>query len=158
VKQWIATIKYVNDDKVPVFTVERKAEFLNALAGRCAVLALSEEYLTVTFSLPSPDCEVALSAAKMALDDAFASLGAAPPTVIKCELIEEEHAKAEDSITPDYLGVAEVAKLLGVTKQRIVQLSRTKGFPACDFKLAATPVWRSTPVLDFQKARQETRS
>jgi hypothetical protein len=44
------------------------------------------------------------------------------------------------------MGVAEVAELLGVSKQRVTQLAKVDGFPAPAASLAAGPVWESADI------------
>lgn len=51
------------------------------------------------------------------------------------------------------VGVAEAAKILGVTPQRIVQLYRTPIFPRPVAVLAATPVWDESEVRAFALTR-----
>lgn len=46
----------------------------------------------------------------------------------------------------DLVGVAEVAALLGVTRTRIGQLSKTPDFPTPVARLAAGPVWRREDI------------
>lgn len=51
------------------------------------------------------------------------------------------------------MGVAEVAALLGVSRQRVTQLAKTDGFPSPASKLASGPVWESA---DVEKWARET--
>ena len=44
------------------------------------------------------------------------------------------------------MGVAEIAELLGVTRQRIHQLRQLEGFPEPTSVLAIGPVWESAVV------------
>lgn len=44
------------------------------------------------------------------------------------------------------MGTAEVAKLLGVSRQRVNQLSHREDFPEPLARLAATPVWRTSDI------------
>jgi predicted DNA-binding transcriptional regulator AlpA len=44
------------------------------------------------------------------------------------------------------MGVAEIADLLGVTRQRVTQLAKVNGFPQPTLRLAAGPVWESADV------------
>lgn len=50
---------------------------------------------------------------------------------------------------PTLLGVAELAGLLGVSKQRASELARTETFPRPLFTLASGPVWVEPAVLRF---------
>jgi predicted DNA-binding transcriptional regulator AlpA len=44
------------------------------------------------------------------------------------------------------VGVAEVAALLGVTKQRVTQLAEKPDFPKPTVRLAAGPIWERADV------------
>lgn len=44
------------------------------------------------------------------------------------------------------MGVAEIAELLGVTRQRVHQLRQIEGFPAPARALAIGPVWESADI------------
>ncbi len=49
-------------------------------------------------------------------------------------------------MTIELMGVAEVAKLLGVSSQRVSQLAAQESFPEPLARLAAGPVWERTDV------------
>jgi predicted DNA-binding transcriptional regulator AlpA len=49
------------------------------------------------------------------------------------------------------MGVAEVAELLGVTRQRVTQLAKTDGFPEPQVRLASGPVWESADVEQWAR-------
>ena len=44
------------------------------------------------------------------------------------------------------MGTAEIAKLLGVSRQRVSQLSHSEGFPEPVVRLAAGPVWQTADI------------
>jgi predicted DNA-binding transcriptional regulator AlpA len=50
---------------------------------------------------------------------------------------------------PKLAGLAEVAGLAGVTRQRAYQLTKVKTFPDPAQVLAATPVWLESDVVAF---------
>lgn len=54
---------------------------------------------------------------------------------------------------PVLVGVAETADILGVTKQRVVQLAATKGFPAPIVRLRAGPVWATDDICQWGSER-----
>lgn len=56
-------------------------------------------------------------------------------------------------MTPRLAGVAELAALLGVSKQRVTQLAKTKRFPEPLADLAAGPVW---DLADVEAWARET--
>ena len=49
------------------------------------------------------------------------------------------------------MGVAEVAELLGVSRQRVTQLAKVDGFPKPTIRLASGPVWESADVERWAK-------
>ena len=48
-----------------------------------------------------------------------------------------------------YLGVSEVAKLLGVSRQRVSELRTSEAFPAPVAEIAAGPVWKGSSLRRF---------
>lgn len=57
-----------------------------------------------------------------------------------------------DELKPeDLLGTSEVAKVLGVSKQRIHALRKKPSFPKPIVVLAATPIWTASDIQQFLK-------
>jgi prophage regulatory protein len=50
------------------------------------------------------------------------------------------------------MGAAEIAKLLGVSRQRVQQLASLPGFPQPDAVLAMGKVWRKADILAWAQA------
>lgn len=62
----------------------------------------------------------------------------------------------DDRETPgQYVGVIEAAALLGVSKQRVAQLSQRPDFPEPLCRLRATPVWRGADIRHFDRHRRK---
>lgn len=55
------------------------------------------------------------------------------------------------------VGVAEIAEMLGVTRQRVHQLTRTEGFPEPEAVLSAGTIWRREAVEEWAKNRKGRR-
>ena len=146
---WTASLTLNAPSHLPTITTQQKQQLLNALAGRCAVLAIDKDRLRLTFDLPAPDFETATSAAKMATDDALLSAGLPPLEVTAAELLTSEEKRRVQAVTPDLMGVAEVAQFLGVSKQRVTQLAKTKDFPAPARELSATRIWLGPEIERF---------
>lgn len=53
------------------------------------------------------------------------------------------------------VGAQEIAKMLGVSRQRVSQLTRRKDFPAPDAVLAGGKVWLTKEVEAWIRARNE---
>lgn len=49
----------------------------------------------------------------------------------------------------DILGTAEVAEVLGVSKQRVYSLRKMAEFPEPFLQLASTPLWDRHEVMEF---------
>jgi hypothetical protein len=63
----------------------------------------------------------------------------------------------EDLSKPQFVGVTEIAGLLGVSRQRVDQLRREHpGFPSPDTELASGPVWRTSRLRTFLGTRDPT--
>ena len=54
-------------------------------------------------------------------------------------------------MSEELVGVAEVADLLQVSRQRVSQLSVTAGFPKPSARLAAGPVWQRKAVEQWAR-------
>ncbi len=50
------------------------------------------------------------------------------------------------------MGVAEVAELLGVSTQRVDQLTKTAGFPAPEATLSAGRIWQREDIEEWARA------
>lgn len=70
--------------------------------------------------------------------------------IARVDVMTDDYLERELSQEPEaYAGVSEVAKLLGVSRQRVFEL-RTRGdFPAPVADLAAGPVWRLSTLKRF---------
>lgn len=66
------------------------------------------------------------------------------------EAVTDERLQRDLEQPPDtYLGVSEVARLLGVSKQRVSELRSRPDFPAPVAELASGPVWRGSQLRRF---------
>jgi hypothetical protein len=61
---------------------------------------------------------------------------------------------SDTAATGDLMGVGEAAEALGVTKQRVHQLSRTPGFPQPIARLRAGPVWAAKDIRFYVAVRR----
>lgn len=57
------------------------------------------------------------------------------------------------SVEEELVGTAEVAELLGLTRQRVQQLTRDADFPAPIAKLSAGWIWRRSDVEQWLRDR-----
>ena len=54
----------------------------------------------------------------------------------------------------DICGTAEIASVLGVSKQRIASLRKMKNFPDPVIELASTPLWDKNDIIAFLREWQ----
>lgn len=57
-------------------------------------------------------------------------------------------------MTPSLVGLAEVAEILGVNRQRAHQIAYTKGFPDPVARLAMGPVWLREDVEQWRSVHR----
>jgi hypothetical protein len=70
--------------------------------------------------------------------------------IARIEVMEERYADLELEKEPEvYLGLAEVAVMLGVSKQRVSELRSRPDFPSPIAELASGPVWARSSLARF---------
>lgn len=81
-------------------------------------------------------------------------LARAPGEVIAADAstVDEADRRAEARI--EFVGVAEVAELLGISRQRVVTLSKRDDFPAPVQRLTSGPIWRRGDLSTFEMGWQ----
>jgi hypothetical protein len=103
-----------------------------------------------TFSVRAFAPEMALKAAVNVFTQAVAAVGLDHAGVEWAEVMTEDYRDRSLEREPErFVGVAEVADLLGVSKQRVSQLEAVDGFPAPVARLASGPVWRVSNLQRF---------
>jgi hypothetical protein len=105
----------------------------------------------------STDRDDPVDGARVAVDlvtTAARKAGLPPWPVVKLEVTEWERFDAELDApnTPDLVGIAELAELVGVTRQRASTLARRPGFPEPLAELASGPVWDLRMVERFVRS------
>src|SRR3990172_7177953 len=76
-------------------------------------------------------------------EDACVELGLAHEGIAKVEVQEARYWDLELQREPErYAGVTEVARMLGVSRQRVAELRKRDDFPEPIAELAAGPVWK----------------
>jgi hypothetical protein len=105
----------------------------------------------------STDRDDPADGARVAVDlvtTAARKAGLPPWQVVKLEVTEWERFDAEldEPNTPDLVGIAELAELVGVTRQRASTLARRPGFPEPLAELASGPVWDLRMVERFVRS------
>jgi hypothetical protein len=70
--------------------------------------------------------------------------------IARVDLLTDAYLEREIDQEPErYLGVTEVARELGVSRQRVSELRARPGFPAPIAELAAGPVWKASSLMRF---------
>jgi hypothetical protein len=64
---------------------------------------------------------------------------------------DDFEAELSSPLLPDLVGIAEIASILRVSRQRASELARSKNFPRPLVNLAAGPVWLASSVDRFAK-------
>jgi hypothetical protein len=99
------------------------------------------------------EAESHLAAAERVLtvfEKTLVELGLAPVRVAHLEVATDAYMDADLNQPPtEYVGLAEVARLLGVSKQRVSELRRRRDFPYPLAELAAGPVWDRVSLNNF---------
>ncbi len=68
---------------------------------------------------------------------------------VEAETAEELEHRLQTEDVPQLAGVAEVARILRVSKQRVSELLKSRFFPRPIAELEASPVWRSSAIIRF---------
>jgi predicted DNA-binding transcriptional regulator AlpA len=126
------------------------------LRGRCPAVSVGAHDAQISFHASGYDAGEVLRDATDALSPLLAALGLEPTAGIeaafRCRPLEDAQAEMEAKL-PNCVGVAEVAEILGVSKQRVSQLVKTPRFPEPIMTLAATPVWLEEDIIEYAKHR-----
>jgi hypothetical protein len=98
--------------------------------------------------------EGALRRAKKAVAPAMLRSRFGRGHLVGVEMYTNEELDRRNAIPnyPEVVGVAEVAEMLGVSKQRVSELARSKRFPSALYELAAGPVWVKPAIERFADA------
>jgi hypothetical protein len=72
-----------------------------------------------------------------------------PITRIEVMTWDEHDRELEEPLVPELVGVAEIAQIIDVTRQRASKLAHQHGFPAPVAELKSGPVWTRTSLNRF---------
>lgn len=121
-------------------------EVIGALASHGPALSVAGDEVSVRFSVDAPTVEDACQ-------EALALFRRALPTLqvfrIGAETADELDRRLAEDGAPELLGVTELARALGVSKQRISELTESGRFPAPVARLKAGPVWQRSAIARF---------
>lgn len=135
--------------------VAEAAEGLVDLLADCTpALAVGESSVAVRLSVRSRSAVSAVKTAVSRVERAAAQAGLRHRGVetVEAATVERlEVALAEPSL-PALVGTSEVAALLGVSRQRVSELSRAGHFPTPLATLASGPVWMEAAIARFAES------
>ncbi len=133
---------------------ERLRRLAEILAANDGVVSSSPTRLSLRCSVSNERHDGALGEGTEIVQKAIGEAGLPIWPVVRAEAVCQDllEAELEEPATPEVLGVAEVAKLLGVTRQRLAVIRRDhESFPKPFVELAATPLWYREAVEEWAK-------
>ena len=116
------------------------------------VATVSPGRMSIYLTLEAPSPESALRTARALFRQAAKRTGIrgrGVPVGIEMHTDEELERLIWEPNYPDVVGVAEVARILGVSRQRVSELARSRRFPKALYELAAGPIWVKSTIEAF---------
>lgn len=139
--------------QVPVKELpDRIDDLLEALAPYHAAASYDAHGITVQFTIEGRAWRDAAEQGSIVLENAMRKAGIENTGVFVAQAQTMEHlAQEQDQPNkPELIGVMELAKMLGVTRQRASELARTdSGFPRPMTFLASGPVWDKATIMRY---------
>jgi hypothetical protein len=111
--------------------------------GGVVVAAPGQKQLETTLTVTASDVQ---KASARAIDLVTARVAG---TVVAVEAMTTAEADRRAADEPHLVGVAEIAEMLKLSKQRVSTLSQRKDFPKPLVRLATGPVWRAGDLSTF---------
>jgi len=133
---------------------ERLDLLAELLASHDGVVSCSEKSLSLRCSVTNERYDGALGEGSEIMQKALVEAGLPDWPVVRVEAVRQDRLEADlsESAVPEVLGVTEVAKLLGVTRQRLAVIRREhEDFPKPFTELAATPLWYKEAITEWSK-------
>jgi len=118
-------------------------DLLDLLEGTSPVASTDPGRVAVTLSTPSHTVEEAVSEMSRRVIEGLDKVGLKPVRIVHVEVmtVTEMDRRLSEPTFPVLVGVAEIAEILGVSRQRVSELARSEQFPRPVAELAAGPVW-----------------
>lgn len=142
-----------------VLTEDHADEIISALEGHAPAVSYSPHTMSVRFCVDADSPGRVSQSALRLFHSALKKTGIKiPPTRIvgyEIQSLAGLDRELAESNLPDVVGVAELAKILRVSKQRASALARVRDFPKPVAILESGPVWRkSTLVYHLKRWRR----
>lgn len=153
---WIVDLDAVSAGPVSERTVEHLLDALEAVGAKGPSVAggIGEE-LGATFGVRVPRGRLAPEVVSMGVElfaQALEKVGSFEATPVRVTVETEAHHERELERRRDewaLVGLAEIAAILGVSKQRVGELRRRPDFPRPVAELASGPVWKLSMLKRF---------
>lgn len=128
-------------------------DLLDSMAdyGAAASTSRDASRYSITFSFAAVDQSSAFHTGLELVHRYAEKVGLPDEPVVRIELatLAEHDAELAAPAFPALVGVSEIAKILGVSRQRAGAIARGSGFPRPVEELAAGPVWRRSDLGHF---------
>ena len=111
-----------------------------------AALPMLERF-AVTGTIMCPDWQKASDVVAHTVGNV---IGALEPISVETVDLDEYDRRANAATLPDVVSSTEVAEMLGVTRQRVLQLANDPRFPEPLFRLATGSIWSVDAIRAFE--------
>lgn len=143
-REWDVTVEVrIEDVLVPL--EELADELVDALSSSDGVVSIVDGTLFIAATVEVPDYAAAVNEALGVITNAFEKLDLfiAPEQIVGVEArtADATNALVDEPTYPPMVGVAEVAEILDVSKQRVFELRESGRLPTPLTELRAGPVW-----------------
>jgi hypothetical protein len=130
---------------------EKISDLMDLLTDYEAAVSYGPDRYTVRLALETTSAEAAVSEALSTVQTYAEKVGLPPWPFVWVQATEwsEFERKLETPTFPNVLGVSELSRLLGVSRQRASELARSKHFPKPFAELAAGPIWLEPTISRF---------
>lgn len=146
--EWTVEIRISQQDGWDIPEQDTIDSFLDSLETGAPTMSVGETGYGVQLAVDASDPIEAAKRAQSLLVRAAEHVGlsASPITLLAVQNAALQEEELSTSQLPNLLGVAEVAQLLGVSRQRVSQLARSRAFPPPLMALASGPVWTEPSI------------
>ncbi len=154
-ENWSVAIEVgLSEARPPIDWMDDLYEALAATGAESAVVAGSELSASVRLSVAARHPWEAMRKAERDLVvPALDKAGLHIEQILSVEAVGDDEftRRLELPSLPELVGIAEVAAMLGVTKQRASELAGQRNFPPPVVKLAAGPIWAAPTIRAFSE-------
>jgi hypothetical protein len=142
-------------DPDPVRSALRLSDLLADFGATGAATSVSGDRVEATFTIqaegPAEAVQKGLAAWREAAEKLGFTVSVWPVTRAGAATYGELEADFDATEIPELVGVAEVAEILGVSKQRVSALRDEPWFPRPITQLASGPVWSAAGIRKFSR-------